>query len=385
MTNRELALAILNYKNYDRLPVVHFGYWKETLLKWAQEGHIAIEDAENWQDGTPICKRISDKLGFDFTWFNTFLGFTLLSPPFEPEVLKVHPDGSKEYFDKNGVVVLVKDDAGSIPSEISHTLKDRNSWEEHYKPRLQFSAESVTESFVNTDQEFLPYQNGGLEFLKDENRENPIGLMVGSLLGKIRDWLGVVGLSYIIFDDEPLLDEIIETVGEFCYKRAEYVLNSGAKFDFAHYWEDICFKNGPLITPQFFDDKIGPQYKRIAGLLEDYEIKIVSVDCDGVIDSLIPTWFNNGVNTMFPIEVGTWGAQISPWRKKYGKELRGVGGMNKTVFSKDYSAVDKEIERLKPLVDLGGYIPCPDHRIAPDAKWENVQYYCQRMKDSFSD
>ena len=43
-----------------------------------------------------------------------------------------------------------------------------------------------------------------------------------------------------------------------------------------------------------------------------------------------------------------------------------------------------EIERLKPLIALGGYIPCPDHRIAPDAKWDNVRYYCDRMHEVFS-
>jgi uroporphyrinogen decarboxylase len=91
----------------------------------------------------------------------------------------------------------------------------------------------------------------------------------------------------------------------------------------------------------------------------------------------------NGVNIMFPIEVGTWDAKIAPWREKYGKELRGLGGMNKMVFACDYSAIDQEIERIKPLVELGGYITCPDHRIAPDAKWENVQYYCDKMKKTF--
>ena len=30
---------------------------------------------------------------------------------------------------------------------------------------------------------------------------------------------------------------------------------------------------------------------------------------------------------------------------------------------------------------LGGYIPCPDHRIPPDAKFENVQYYCDKMQN----
>ena len=86
---------------------------------------------------------------------------------------------------------------------------------------------------------------------------------------------------------------------------------------------------------------------------------------------------------MFPIEVGTWNASIAPWRAQYGKGLRGVGGMNKTVFIRDYAAIDAEIERLKPLVDLGGYIPCPDHRIAPDAKWDNVCYNCNKMRKAF--
>lgn len=87
---------------------------------------------------------------------------------------------------------------------------------------------------------------------------------------------------------------------------------------------------------------------------------------------------------MFPIEVGTWNASIKPMREKYGEIIRGVGGMNKNIFALDYKEIDKEIERLKPLVELGGFIPCPDHRIPPDAKWENVQYYCEQMKENFN-
>ena len=56
---------------------------------------------------------------------------------------------------------------------------------------------------------------------------------------------------------------------------------------------------------------------------------------------------------------------------------------NKKVFAYDFGAIDAEVERLKPLVELGGYLPCPDHRIPPDAKWENVQYYCDRMHQAF--
>jgi uroporphyrinogen decarboxylase len=86
---------------------------------------------------------------------------------------------------------------------------------------------------------------------------------------------------------------------------------------------------------------------------------------------------------MFPIEVGTWAASIAPWREQYGKALLGVGGVDKKAFMRDYAAVDAEIERLRPLVELGGYLPCPDHRLPPDAKWENIQYYCEQMRRTF--
>ena len=177
---------------------------------------------------------------------------------------------------------------------------------------------------------------------------------------------------------------MIETVGELCYQGVKASLEAGFKPDFGHFWEDICYRAGPLVNPKYFKEKCGPQYRRITDLLHQYGVNIVSLDCDGKIDSLIPTWFENGVNTMFPIEVGVWHASIAPWREKYGRELRGVGGVDKKVLAYDYAAVDAEVERQRPLVELGGYIPCLDHRIAPDAKWENVQYYCERMRATFA-
>ena len=136
-----------------------------------------------------------------------------------------------------------------------------------------------------------------------------------------------------------------------------------------------------MVNLGVFDEYVGPWYTRITDLCHEHGINIISLDCDGWIDILIPTWVGNGVNTMFPIEVGTWNASIEPWREKYGKKILGVGGMNKTVFSKDKQAIDEEVARLKELIKLGGYIPCPDHRIALDAKFELVQYYCQKMRE----
>ena len=45
MTFRENVMAILQYEKCEHFPVVSFGYWEETLEKWAQEGHITWEEA----------------------------------------------------------------------------------------------------------------------------------------------------------------------------------------------------------------------------------------------------------------------------------------------------------------------------------------------------
>ncbi len=383
MNDRERCLAVLNYQPYDRLPVVHFGYWGSTLRKWANEGHITQEEASSWGDGNPTDARINAKIGFDFDYYSCFHTATGMHPGFESKVVREFPDGSRHVLNSEGVITLQAPDATGIPSEIDHLFKGRREWEALYKPRFQYVEERLTQAWVRVNDAMVPFDQGGADFLRADQRSYLYGLHCGSLYGNIRNFVGIENLCYLYADDEVLFDEIIDTVGELCYRCVEAALASGAQFDFAHFWEDICFKNGPLVAPHVFMEKVGPHYRRITQLVNRYGLNIVSLDCDGKIDALIPTWFTNGVNTMFPIEVGTWEASIAPWRAEYGRELRGVGGMNKVVFARDRAAIDAEIERLKPLVALGGYIPCPDHRIPPDAEWDNVRYYCDTMHTVF--
>jgi hypothetical protein len=370
MTDRERALAVLRYQPYDRLPVVHFGFWSETLEKWHREGHLEEADLAAYHDGSPSERSIERKLGFDFNWFVTWSPRHTYAPLFVETVLEELPDGFQKVQDVNGAIVIQKPGVRSIPSEVDHLFKGRKEWEELYRPKLVWSTDRV-------DRTAIPAE------AFDPGRTRPFGLHCGSLFGKIRDWIGIVNLSYLQADDPALFDEIVETVGELCLRCTEAALATGARFDYAHFWEDICFRSGPLVNPAVFATKVGPWYRRITELTQRHGLDICSLDCDGMIDALIPTWIGNGVNTMFPIEVGTWGATIAPWRARWGRDLRGIGGMDKRVFAHGRAAVDREIERLRPLVDLGGFIPCVDHRIAPDAEWDTVRYYTDRMRAAF--
>ncbi len=385
MTIRENINAILHYETYESLPLVHFGFWEETLAKWAEEGHISRELAENWEDGNDADFEISALMGFDTDWCRMFGAEYRAFPPFERRVLEEDEQGNMKVLNCDGVIVMEKKDIVSIPTEVDHYLKGRKEWDEEFRSRFLYTPERHIHQQVPVNEKMLSLEEGGLDFMRDDRgRELPLGLNGGSMIGIIRDTLGVENMSYMTVDDPDLLKEIIDTSGEMTYKVIKSILDTGARFDFLHFWEDICFKNGPLMNPAVFAELVAPHYKRITSLAAEHGIDIVSVDCDGMIDSLIPHWLENGVNTMFPIEVGTWKASIAPWREIYGQELRGVGGMDKTVFARDRKSVEAEVERLKPLVDLGGYIPCPDHRIAPDAEWDSVRLYCDLMRKAFA-
>ena len=369
MTNRTRAMNILHFKEVDRLPAVHFGYWAELLDEWADQGHISRELAKAARgDGSQGQQELDRILGWDFNWHNCRGSSNSLYPAFERKVLETLPDGSQRVQTANGVIERIKPGVVSIPSEDDYLLKDREAFETLFKPKMQYFSQRVPIEAYKRFNETRP-------------TDIPIGLHLGSVMGQIRDITTVVGMSYLMYDeDEDLFADIVDTYAEMQYRCAEVTLATGAQFDFGHYWEDICFKNGPLLSPEIFNELCAKHYKRRNELCHKYGIDIISLDCDGVTEKLIGTWLENGVNVLFPIEVGIWGDQFEPARKKYGESLLGVGGMDKTALRKDKAAVDAEIERMKRLSSMGGFIPCPDHRLMPGTKFELVQYYAEEIK-----
>ena len=371
MTTRERCMNILHYKNADRMPAIHFGYWKQLLDEWAEQGHITQELADTAvRDGSAADRELDKIIGWDCGW-NSIIDFNKrLNPRFEQKVLEVLPDGSQRVVTKNGVIERIKPGVVSIPSEDDYLLKDREAFETLFKPKMKFSPDRLNREAVIK------------RFNELHACDIPEGVSVGSDMGEIRAITTVMGMSYLMYDDdEDLFADIVDTYAEMQYQCVEAILNLGLSFDYAHYWEDICFKSGPLLSPQIFDELCAKHYKKRNDLCHKHGIDIISLDCDGVVGDLIPTWLDNGVNVLFPIEVGVWGDQFEAARNKHGERLLGVGGMDKTAFRKDRAAVDAEIVRMERLASLGGFIPCPDHRLMPGSKFELVQYYAEKIKE----
>jgi hypothetical protein len=127
INHREAMEAIFEYRANDYLPIVHFGFWKEILEKWFQQGYLSMEQTEQWTDGTAIDIEIGRKLRFEFNWMNYFFPDGGLRPVFEEKIIEKTSDG-EIVLNSNGAMILRKPSIISIPIEVDHILKDRASW-----------------------------------------------------------------------------------------------------------------------------------------------------------------------------------------------------------------------------------------------------------------
>ena len=353
MTSRERFLACMRYEPHDRISLVDFGFWPETLRGWTVEGFPENGNTDVY-------------FGLDTIWHDAGL-FVGLLPQFDQQVLEDLGD-NEQIIQFDGVISLQRKDRSTIGMQVAATLTDRQSWLEHYHPRLD---PCTPDRFPPDWQEVLAL---------DQTREHVQTVFVGSLYGWIRNWMGVEAASYLMMDDPGLFETMVARIADNVISVLEPALSQGLRPDFVHFWEDMCYKSGPLMSPRLVADLICPHYKRITSLLNRYGVDIIALDSDGLIDSLIPHWLDAGINTFFPIEVGTWKTDPIDLRKRFGRNLRMIGGFDKNILSTTPSNIEAEIDRLAPLVEEGGYLPCPDHNVPPTVTLENFKFYIKRAR-----
>lgn len=361
MTDRERFLATMRYQPRDRAPICDFGFWEETVEIWKGQGlpeHLDENTASDFfgMDRYGDCTGIRD----------------MLDPSFESMVLEDRGD-MEVVQGGDGVRILRHKFMSSIPMHVGHLLTDRESWERHYKPRLD----------PDTPGRFPAAWNERVRRWANPKRPFVLSVPGGSLYGWLRNWMGVENLSLVVYDDPVWFEEMVETIANLICSLLERAFASGVTFDACQLWEDMCYSSGPLLGVDHFKQFLVPRYRRITELARKNWIDVVWLDCDGNIEKLMPLWLDAGVNCMFPVEIGTWGADPIRYRREYGKELLMMGGFDKHILSKGADAIRSEVERLTPLVEEGGFIPFCDHRVPPDVALDDYLFYLDTVREAW--
>ncbi len=356
LTARERFNRQMHFQAVDRSFNMEFGYWNENFTEWSIFVEHGIKNNEEAD------------LFFNFDPIATVWGNVWMNPSFEEKVIE-RTGNTLIMQNRDGLLAEIPaDHHDTIPHYLKASIVTPKDWQT-----------CKLERFRRDD----PARKVDLAELKRKHpadRDYPLGVYCGSMIGKIRDMLTFEGLAYAMYDYPEMVEDMVETCCVLVEDFLDQVLGE-IDFDYASGWEDICFKNGPIVSVDFFREVVMPRYKRINAKLKKHGIDLWYTDCDGDVRPILPFFLEGGINCLFPFEVMGC-AHPAELLNRY-PELRIMGGVDKIELAKGPEAIKRYLDTLVPLVERGGYIPFCDHRCPPNVKVEDYLYYLKLKQEMF--
>ncbi len=355
----------MHFQPVDRIPL--WADWLGPFNRWHGEG---LPEAVN--------DRASAIRHFGFEgMFSAFWG-----EPRVPVKIGLYPGYPEETLEETGEYRVYRTGAGTVVKQFKNipgSLKSTQWLEYPIKTRDDWLR--LRDEQLNPDDpgRYPPAEEWAALKVGWCERDYVISIDGGSFYGYVRDWIGVENLSLILYDDPDLIHEMMDYLADF-YVRVLRRAVEEVDIDFAMFWEDMCYKTGPLLSPAMFREFMLPGYKAVTAFLRQHGVDLSWVDCDGNIEALLPLWIEGGVRGHYPLEVAS-DMDAAKLRREYGHEIVMWGNVDKRALTAGPAAIDAELERLAPVVAEGGFIPLVDHGVPDDVPYENYIYYLKRRKE----
>jgi len=360
MNARERFRATCRFEPIDRpFRWETIGFWPETLARWHGEG--LPPDAGEY---------------LAYAYFGMDLRIPILLgthedpgffPPFEEQIIE---ETAAYRIRRNSAGTVLKEfrnNQSALPQFLEFPVQDMRTF-----AALQWRLEPSIAGRLGAgwEQHARAYNDA----------EVPVVAYVCGLFGLARHLLGFENLMYAYRD----MPELIHAIG------AQWVALHTALFehiavtttvDAVYFWEDMAYRNGPMIGPPTFREFMSPYYTRVIDCARSLGIEVFEVDTDGNFSVLIPLFLDAGVNMFLPFEVQA-GMDIRAVRQRYGKRVIIEGGLDKRVLAMDFAAIRDEVESTVPLLLRdGGYIPAIDHNVPPDVPLKNFEFFLECVRE----
>jgi len=350
------SIRTLSFEPVDHPPLLVGGGWRRTRERWEAEGMPAGVNLNEYFEVEPF--RLAN-VGPE----------TRIFPHFEHKTL-TQDDEYIEWIDRRGVRCRRRrednEDEGTHYLEYPVKGPEDKAW---LAERLDPANPGRLE-------------NGWRDRLENLDPDTDAALIdFGSFYGDLHEHMGTAQVSFIFFDAPDFVHWYNDRIAACCEKASETVLPDERVVCMGGH-EDMCFKNGPLISPDMFREFLMPYYRRTVGAARQRGQRFFVQDSDGDVRQLIPLWLEVGVNVMTPCEVAA-NVDVCELRKEYGRDLLMMGGVDKRALAAGKEEIRREVLSKKEVIEGGGYIPTVDHGIPPDVSWENYCYYIGLLKSLY--
>ncbi len=360
MNPRERFLATAAFESPDRpFRWETLGFWDETLERWHGEGlppeiNELVSAYLYFEEDTqlPMIIGDADQPGF---W-----------PLFEEEVIEQTDEYVIKRDSAGSTVKVLASGASTIPAWLSSPVTGPESWEE-VRQRLDPATPGRLDAVL-----WLLDLPGADEW--------PLMVYTTGLFGTHRMLLGFNALVLAYRRQPDLLHEMARHWVDF-WKGVISSIAQRRVPDGVYLWEDMCYRNGPMISPRAFETFMSPYYEELVGYLRnELGVKVVCVDTDGDCTLLVPLFVKAGVNMILPWEVQA-GMDVLEIRRRWPRDFLICGGIDKRALYTDRRAIDEEVTRVVPtMLRQGGYIPAIDHLVPPEVSLDNWRYFLELVR-----
>lgn len=323
MNTRQRFHAIMNFRPFDRLPMLEWAvWWDKTIDRWHQEG---------------LPKRVTDR-------YDLYRHFGL--EMYMQDWISTYQRGCPKPASHGAGIAANEADYERIRRYLyPKAAVNHKRWERWAS--LQAQGEAV------------------LWFTLDGFFWFP------------RQLLGIERHLYAFYDQPELMHRINSDLTEWLLPVIDEIC-SICKPDFVTIAEDMSYNHGAMLSKSCFDEFLKPYYAQIVPALHKHGILII-VDSDGDV-SQPAHWFEEvGVDGILPLERQA-GVDIGDLRQNH-PTMRFVGHFDKMVMTKGEAALRAEFERLLPTAVGGGFLISCDHQTPPGVSYQEYLLYLRLFEE----
>ncbi len=313
MNTRERFQAVMNFRPFDRLPIIEWAaWWDKTLERWHQEG-------------LPQDVNINRHFGLDV---------------YKQDWIPERAPGCPRPDSHGAGIIATEDDYARIrPSLYPSDPVDIKKWKLWAK--------------------------------EQKDGDTVLWFTVVGFFWFPRELFGISRHLYAFYDQSDLMHRINSDLADWIGRVIDQVC-SVCTPDFMTFAEDMSYNHGPMLSGEHFDQFIAPYYARVIPMLKERNI-IPIIDSDGDI-SVPAFWFEKaGLEGILPLERQA-GVDIGKLRQAHPK-MKFIGHFDKMTMNKGEAAMRAEFERLLPTAARGGFLISCDHQTPPGVSYEDYRLY----------
>lgn len=323
MNTRERFHAVMDFRPFDRLPVVEWaGWWNQTIDRWHQERLPAA-----LTDRYEICRHFGLDV-YKQEWFR----------PRAPGCPAPSAHGAGIMADEAGYEAV-------RPYLYPRPAIDRPQWE-------RWAAEQ-------------------------EAGEVALWFTVDGFFWFARTLLGIERHLYAFYDQPALMHRMNADLTAWILAAIDEVCAICTP-DFMTFGEDMSYNHGPMLSEGLFDEFMRPYYDQVVPELHRRGILAI-IDSDGDI-SVPAYWFERvGLDGVLPLERQA-GVDLALLRAAHPR-MRFIGHFDKMTMNQGEERLRQEFERLLPVAAQGGYIVSCDHQTPPGVSYDQYQTYLRLFRE----